>query len=137
MHAQSCLSVHLFDRSFSHTIIYLIESQNVDGVNFLSVKKNGLYYVGTTKFNVSPSLVIELLGRLTRVFKVSAMSRYIIFFCVGSCEGPNVMCSAGEDPTQTCFRPQDYCGVLTEEAIRKNFVLIYELLDECMVIDLL
>lgn len=68
---------------------------NVDGVNFLSVKKNGLYYVGTTKFNVSPSLIIELIGRLTRVFK-------------------------------------DYCGVLTEESIRKNFVLIYELLDECM-----
>ena len=27
---------------------------------------------------------------------------------------------------------KDYCGVLTEEAIRKNFVLIYELLDEVM-----
>mmetsp|Transcript_4356 Transcript_4356/g.14448 ORF Transcript_4356/g.14448 Transcript_4356/m.14448 type:complete len:465 (+) Transcript_4356:75-1469(+) len=25
---------------------------------------------------------------------------------------------------------KDYCGVLTEEAIRKNFILIYELLDE-------
>lgn len=25
---------------------------------------------------------------------------------------------------------QDYCGLLSEEAIRKNFVLIYELLDE-------
>ena len=28
---------------------------------------------------------------------------------------------------------QDYCGVLTEESIRKNFILIYELLDEMMV----
>ena len=27
---------------------------------------------------------------------------------------------------------QDYCGVLSEEAIRKNFVLIYELLDEAI-----
>jgi AP-4 complex subunit mu-1 len=27
---------------------------------------------------------------------------------------------------------KDYCGVLTEESIRKNFVLIYELLDEMM-----
>ena len=27
---------------------------------------------------------------------------------------------------------KDYCGVFTEEAIRKNFVLIYELLDEMM-----
>lgn len=25
---------------------------------------------------------------------------------------------------------QDFCGVLSEEAIRKNFVLIYEILDE-------
>ena len=27
---------------------------------------------------------------------------------------------------------KDYCGVLSEEAIRKNFVLIYELLDEML-----
>jgi hypothetical protein len=30
---------------------------------------------------------------------------------------------------------KDYCGVLTEEAIRKNFILIYELLDEVLVRD--
>lgn len=29
---------------------------------------------------------------------------------------------------------KDYCGVLSEESIRKNFVLIYELLDEIMVL---
>ena len=28
---------------------------------------------------------------------------------------------------------KDYCGVLTEESIRKNFILIYELLDEMLV----
>ena len=27
---------------------------------------------------------------------------------------------------------KDYCGILTEESIRKNFVLVYELLDEMM-----
>jgi AP-4 complex subunit mu-1 len=27
---------------------------------------------------------------------------------------------------------KDYCGVLTEESIRKNFLLIYELLDEML-----
>jgi AP-4 complex subunit mu-1 len=27
---------------------------------------------------------------------------------------------------------KDYCGVLTEESIRKNFILVYELLDEIM-----
>lgn len=28
---------------------------------------------------------------------------------------------------------KDYCGMLTEEAVRKNFSLIYELLDEAIV----
>jgi hypothetical protein len=28
---------------------------------------------------------------------------------------------------------KDYCGVLNEEAIRKNFALIYEILDDAMV----
>jgi AP-4 complex subunit mu-1 len=27
----------------------------------------------------------------------------------------------------------DYCGSITEEAIRKNFLMIYELIDEMMV----
>lgn len=46
--------------------------------------------------NVSPMYSMELLTRLTKLFK-------------------------------------DYCGVLSEETIRTNFVLIYELLDEIMV----
>lgn len=29
-----------------------------------------------------------------------------------------------------CIIIKDYCGFLSEDAIRKNFVLIYELLDE-------
>ena len=80
------MRTHLDCRSSSRTVTCLIEPQNVDGVNFLSVKKNGLYYVGTTKFNVSPSLVIELIGRLTRVFKVSAMGRHMLCFCVDFCD---------------------------------------------------
>jgi AP-4 complex subunit mu-1 len=31
-----------------------------------------------------------------------------------------------------CTIIKDYCGVLSEDAIRKNFVLVYELLDEVM-----
>lgn len=54
---------------------------------------NFIYYA--TRFNVSPSNLIELLNRLAKVFK-------------------------------------DYCGVLNEEAIRRNFILIYELLDEML-----
>ena len=50
----------------------------------------------TTRQNVSPSLIAELLLRISRIFR-------------------------------------DYCGTLSEESIRKNFILIYELLDELMV----
>lgn len=31
-----------------------------------------------------------------------------------------------------CIIVKDFCGVLSEEAIRKNFILIYELLDEIL-----
>uniref|UniRef100_A0A7S2SFF0 MHD domain-containing protein n=1 Tax=Mucochytrium quahogii TaxID=96639 RepID=A0A7S2SFF0_9STRA len=66
---------------------------NIDGINFVFIKQSGLYFVCTTKYNVSPNFFLELLQRLAKLFK-------------------------------------DYCGVLSEEAIRKNFILIYELLDE-------
>ncbi|CAM9265073.1 unnamed protein product, partial [Phaeothamnion confervicola] len=42
---------------------------NIDGVNYLYVKKNGLLFCVTTKWNCSPSNVIELVNRLARVFK--------------------------------------------------------------------
>ncbi|GAU34943.1 hypothetical protein TSUD_312740 [Trifolium subterraneum] len=66
---------------------------NVDGVNYFHVKVAGLLFVATTRINVSPSLVLELLQRTARVIK-------------------------------------DYLGVLNEDSFRKNFVLVYELLDE-------
>lgn len=66
---------------------------NLDGVSYMFIKKNGLYFVATTGQNVSPSSVIELLTKMAKVFK-------------------------------------DFCGVLSEESIRKNFVLVYEVLDE-------
>jgi AP-4 complex subunit mu-1 len=65
----------------------------LDNVNYMYIKKNGLYLVCTTKYNISPAFTIELLTRLTKLFK-------------------------------------DYCGVLTEESVRSNFVMIYELLEE-------
>lgn len=77
----------------SCTFVACAHLQNIDGINFLFIKKNGIYFVTTTKFNVSPSFILELLDRIAKVFK-------------------------------------DYCGVLTEESIRKNFILLYELLDE-------
>lgn len=67
----------------------------IDGISFVYIKQNGLYFVITTRRNVSPTFSLELLNRIAKIFK-------------------------------------DYCGVVTEEAIRKNFVLIYELLDEIL-----
>ncbi|KAL2892904.1 AP-4 complex subunit mu [Bienertia sinuspersici] len=66
---------------------------NVDGVNYFHVKIVGLLFVATTRVNVSPSLIMELLQRIARVTK-------------------------------------DYLGILSEESLRRNFVLVYELLDE-------
>lgn len=66
-----------------------------DKITYLHMKRNGLYFFFTTKFNVSPSITMELLNRVIHVLK-------------------------------------DYCGVLNEEAVRKNFTLIYELLDEAL-----
>ncbi|KAJ8445098.1 hypothetical protein Cgig2_029470 [Carnegiea gigantea] len=66
---------------------------NVDGVNYFHVKVVGLLFVATTRANVSPSLILELLQRIARIIK-------------------------------------DYLGILSEESLRKNFVLVYELLDE-------
>ena len=65
----------------------------VDGVTYICVRKNGLFFLCTTVHNVSPAFVIELLTQLTKVCK-------------------------------------DYIGVMTEESLRKNFTLIYELVDE-------
>jgi AP-4 complex subunit mu-1 len=66
---------------------------NVEGVNFIYMKKSDLYLVLTTLENVSPSYFLEILDRLIKVIK-------------------------------------DHCGVLSEESIRKNFIIIYEIIDE-------
>eukprot|EP00003_Mantamonas_plastica_P030245 TRINITY_DN740_c0_g1_i2.p1 TRINITY_DN740_c0_g1~~TRINITY_DN740_c0_g1_i2.p1 ORF type:complete len:479 (+),score=170.79 TRINITY_DN740_c0_g1_i2:376-1812(+) len=68
---------------------------NLDGINFIHIKRNGLYFVVTTKMNISASFALELLNRLAKLFK-------------------------------------DYCGILSEDSIRKNFVLVYEMLDEVL-----
>ena len=73
--------------------------------------------VATTRDNVSPSLVLELLKRIAGIIKVRPtliqLSKQLPARCtVNSCS------------------VQDYCGLVSEEAVRKNFLLIYELLDE-------
>lgn len=59
----------------------------------LPTQAGGLLFLATTRRNVAPSAVLELLFRVAAVLK-------------------------------------DYCGVLNEETLRKNFILAYELLDE-------
>lgn len=76
---------------------------------YVGFQEGGVVLVATTKENIAPLLVIELLKRITVLIKVSnVMFLYIFMF------------------------NQDYCGVVGEEAIRKNFILIYELLDEVL-----
>ncbi len=57
------------------------------------LKGFSVYLVATTRFNSSPSQVLNILNQISKGIT-------------------------------------DFCGVLTEESIRKNFVLIYELIDE-------
>lgn len=42
---------------------------NIDGVNYIFVRKNGLLFAVSTQWNVSPSMFLELLNRLAKVFK--------------------------------------------------------------------
>lgn len=67
----------------------------VHGTHYLYVKAGSLYWGATTRENVSPSLVLEMLNRLFWI-------------------------------------TNDYVGHVSEESVRKNFVLVYELIDEIM-----
>ncbi|CAG8711398.1 8430_t:CDS:2, partial [Racocetra fulgida] len=66
---------------------------NVDGVQILFTNIQGLYFVCTTRFNVSTFMTFELLDRIASLIR-------------------------------------DFCGILSEECVRLNSSLIYELLDE-------
>lgn len=41
----------------------------IDGMNYIYVRKNGLLFAVSTHWNVSPSMFLELLNRLAKVFK--------------------------------------------------------------------
>lgn len=82
-----------------------------------------------SQFNVSPSLGAEILDRITRVISVSSQQNFTLHPLP---ELPMHCHESRAHWMMSCLR-QDYCGVLSEESIRKNFVLIYELLDEIMV----
>lgn len=66
-----------------------------NGICFYFVKKSSLYFVATSRTNVSPILVIEILTRIQHVLK-------------------------------------DFLGVITEESVRANNLLVMEILDDIM-----
>ena len=58
--------------TFLRQIVEKSESSPIfelDGVNYLCVRKNGLFFMCTTVYNVSPAFVIEMLTQLTKVCK--------------------------------------------------------------------
>ena len=68
---------------------------NIEGINYIYLKRFSIFLVATTRYNTSPLLILEFLTQVSSAIK-------------------------------------DFCGILTEESIRKNFVLIYEILDEML-----
>ena len=49
---------------------YCIISQNQDKTHFLYIRRNNLYFVGVTKFNVAPACALEVLGRYKRIISL-------------------------------------------------------------------
>jgi AP-4 complex subunit mu-1 len=42
---------------------------NIEGINFAYLKKSSIYVVATTRFNISPSYILELLNRIIIIIK--------------------------------------------------------------------
>ena len=72
--------------------------------------------MATSRDNPPPALALELLQRGSRVIKAR-----------GRCRAHPRVRSSRAHPAA---RAQDYCGTLSEDSLRKNFILVYELLDE-------
>ncbi|KAJ3430218.1 ap-4 complex subunit mu-1 [Anaeramoeba flamelloides] len=66
---------------------------NEDGINYIFVSKNGMYFCCTTVMNISSSFILEMIKRIIQVIK-------------------------------------DYCQIINEDILRKNNLLLYELVDE-------
>lgn len=44
----------------------VLRHQCIEGVNYMYVKKSGMYLCITSRYNLSPCMILELLERLTR-----------------------------------------------------------------------
>ncbi|KAH7649258.1 hypothetical protein FG379_001615 [Cryptosporidium bovis] len=64
-----------------------------DGINYIYLRQNGLFFILSSEYDMSPTYVLELLYRIIKLTR-------------------------------------DFCGVINEDCIRRNFILVYELIDE-------
>ncbi|KAH8741940.1 hypothetical protein FG386_002315 [Cryptosporidium ryanae] len=64
-----------------------------DEINYIYLRQNGLFFILSSEYDVSPTYVLELLYRIIKLTR-------------------------------------DFCGVINEDSIRRNFILLYELIDE-------
>ncbi len=98
-----------------------------DGYSYMHVKRNGLIFGCATEKNVSPVAVIEVSPILCIILIL--MCPFNTLANIGSAIPTN-------HPPQLLSKIakvfKDYCGTLSEESIRKNFILLYELLDEIL-----
>ena len=92
--------------------------------------------VATTRDNVSPSLVLELLKRIAGIIKASlphacrSAAHHLDKQSLPSSMIITSFIVITSSRLDKQYPEQDYCGLVSEEAVRKNFLLIYELLDE-------
>lgn len=100
-----------------------------DGYSYMHVKRNGLIFGCATEKNVSPVVVIEvrLVESLLALFNIFGSTHALM---------THIMCNISSLLPQLLSKIakvfKDYCGTLSEESIRKNFILLYELLDELL-----
>ena len=85
----------------------------LDGINFVFIKRNSLLIACTTRF--TSTIIYSSNGLISTSHRFNISPSNTIEFL---------------NRLAKVFK--DYCGVLNEEAIRKNFILLYELLDEMM-----
>ncbi|KAK2195470.1 bifunctional Mu homology domain/Longin-like domain superfamily/AP-2 complex subunit mu [Babesia duncani] len=76
-----------------------------NGVFFFYINRSGLYFVATSLYKMPPNYVLELLQRITQALKVCHKLKCLF---------------------------QDFFGSLSEDSLRKNYALAYELLDEML-----
>jgi AP-4 complex subunit mu-1 len=113
-----------------------------DGLTYFHVKRNGLIFGASTVKNVSPNTVLEVSDVFVVPKLVVAVVGAVLYMISYTIYSSIYICNSFPHLTITALSLfmqllatiarifKDYCGTLSEEALRKNFILCYELLDE-------